>query len=115
MIILYTFSKKKHQYVLDWYLNTFLVDFKLNILKYRRCQGLLGRVLLQLGLKSCHINEVLANRLLDNKAYLKDQYLHFNITHSKKLAICAIIKFPENQIGNFFYICPRKRIRNESS
>ncbi|MGE8556347.1 MAG: 4'-phosphopantetheinyl transferase family protein [Chryseobacterium jejuense] len=100
MVILYTFiSEEKHQYFLDQYLNSFPESFRQDILKYRRWQdaqlSLLGRVLLQLGLKShYHIDEVQIIRSPDNKPYLKDHPLHFNISHSKELVVCAIGEFP---------------------
>lgn len=99
MVILYTFiSEEKHQYILDRYVNSFPEDFQQDILKYRRWQdaqlSLLGRVLLQKGLKShYHIDEVFVERSSDNKPYLKDQPLHFNISHSKELVVCAIAEF----------------------
>lgn len=100
MVILYTFiSEEKHQYLLDRYLNSFPKDFQQDILKYRRWQdaqlSLLGRVLLQQGLKShYHIDEVYIERTPDNKPYLKGLPLHFNISHSKELVVCAIAEFP---------------------
>lgn len=100
MVILYTFiSESKHQSLLDRYLNTFPEDFRQDILKYRRWQdaqlSLLGRVLLQFGLKSQYqIDEVQIMRSSDNKPYLKDHHLHFNISHSKELVVCAIAEFP---------------------
>ncbi|BAP29567.1 4'-phosphopantetheinyl transferase [Chryseobacterium sp. StRB126] len=100
MVILYTFiSEEKHQYFLDRYLNSFPEEFRQNILKYRRWQdaqlSLLGRVLLQVGLKShFHIDEAQIMRSPDNKPYLKDQHVHFNISHSKELVVCAIAEFP---------------------
>ncbi|REC59952.1 4-phosphopantetheinyl transferase [Chryseobacterium pennae] len=100
MVILYTFiSEEKHRYFLDRYLNSFPEDFKQDILKYRRWQdaqlSLLGRVLLYQGLKSrYHVDEVYIERTPDNKPYLKGQPLHFNISHSKELVVCAIAEFP---------------------
>ncbi len=100
MVILYTFiSEERHQYILDRYINYFSEDFQQDILKYRRWQdaqlSLLGRVLLQKGLKSYyHIDEVCVERSPDHKPYLKDLPLHFNISHSKDLVVCAIAEFP---------------------
>ncbi|OCA71089.1 hypothetical protein BBH99_03375 [Chryseobacterium contaminans] len=100
MVILYTFIREdKHQYLLDQYLKTFPKDFQQDVLKYRRWQdaqlSLLGRVLLYSGLKSHYnIDEVQIMRHTDNKPYLKDHYLHFNISHSKELVACAIAEFP---------------------
>lgn len=100
MVILYTFiSEEKHQYFLDRYLSSFPESFRQDILKYRRWQdaqlSLLGRILLQVGLKSHYqIDEVQIMRSPDNKPYLKDQHLHFNISHSKEIVVCAIAEFP---------------------
>lgn len=99
MVILYTFIREdKHKYLLDKYLKAFPEDFQQNILKYRRWQdaqlSLLGRVLLQVGLKShYHIDEVQIMRSPDHKPYLKNQDLYFNISHSKELVVCAIAEF----------------------
>lgn len=100
MVILYTFiCEDKHQGLLDRYLKAFPEDFQQNILKYRRWQdaqlSLLGRVLLNLGLKSCYeIDEVQIMKSPNHKPYLKDQPLHFNISHSNELVVCAIAEFP---------------------
>ncbi|WP_347217415.1 4'-phosphopantetheinyl transferase superfamily protein [Chryseobacterium sp.] len=100
MVILYTFiNESKHQDLLDRYLSSFPEDFQQGILKYRRWQdaqlSLLGRVLLQLGLKSYyHVDDAQILRSDDHKPYLKDQDLHFNISHSKELVACVIAEFP---------------------
>ncbi|MDN3695568.1 4'-phosphopantetheinyl transferase superfamily protein [Chryseobacterium tructae] len=100
MIILYTFiNEDRHPYILDRYLNSFPKDFQQDILKYRRWQdaqlSLLGRVLLQQGLKSYYdIDDIYIERSPDNKPYLKNQPLHFNISHSKELVVCVIEEFP---------------------
>ncbi|UHO38308.1 4'-phosphopantetheinyl transferase superfamily protein [Chryseobacterium capnotolerans] len=100
MIILHTFiSESRHEYFLEKYLKTFPEDFRKDILKYRRWEdaqlSLLGRVLLQLGLKFHYlINDAEILRSADNKPYLKDSHLHFNISHSKELVVCAIAEFP---------------------
>ncbi|MDR2238615.1 MAG: 4'-phosphopantetheinyl transferase superfamily protein [Chryseobacterium sp.] len=100
MIVLYTFiSEEKHQDLLDRYLSDFPEDFRLDILKYRRWQdaqlSLLGRVLLKHGLRSHYRIDVAdVRRSADHKPYLKGQNLHFNISHSKDLVVCAIAEFP---------------------
>jgi len=100
MIILYTFIDEfRHQYLLDRYLNTFGKNFKNKILKYRRWEdaqlSLLGRVLLNYGLSNYYyINETDIHLSFDNKPFLKEQNIHFNISHSKNLVVCVIADFP---------------------
>lgn len=100
MVILSTFiNEEKHYDVLERYLNSFPEDFRQDILQYRRWQdaqlSLLGRVLLQYGLQShYHRDEMEIVRSSDHKPYLKNSDLHFNISHSKELVVCAIAEFP---------------------
>ncbi|MDR3024113.1 4'-phosphopantetheinyl transferase superfamily protein [Chryseobacterium sp.] len=100
MIILYTFiSEEKHQFLLDRYLPVFSDDIKKDILRYRRWQdaqlSLMGKVLLQHGLKTYYnIQDVEISILSNKKPYLKGQNLHFNISHSKDLVACAIAEYP---------------------
>ncbi|PTT39474.1 4-phosphopantetheinyl transferase [Chryseobacterium sp. HMWF028] len=100
MIILYTFiSEEKHESLLDKYLPAFSQEAKQDILRYRRWQdaqlSLLGKVLLQYGLKAYYnISEVEMGTLPNKKPYLKDHQLHFNISHSKDLVVCAIAEYP---------------------
>lgn len=100
MVILYAFIKEEHhQELLNRYLNTFSEKFKGDILKYRRWQdaqlSLLGRVLLQYGLKYYYgIHDFEIGILPNNKPFLKGQNVYFNISHSKNLAICVIADFP---------------------
>lgn len=100
MIILYTFiSEEKHQSRLDRYLPAFSQEVNQNILRYRRWKdvqlSLLGKVLLQYGLKTYYnISDVETGVLPNKKPYLKDHHLHFNISHSKELAVCAIAEYP---------------------
>lgn len=100
MIILYTFiSEEKHQSRLDQYLPAFSQDVNQDILRYRRWQdvqlSLLGKVLLHYGLKTYYnISDVKTGILSNKKPYLKDHHLHFNISHSKELAVCAIAEYP---------------------
>ncbi|HCN49552.1 MAG TPA: 4-phosphopantetheinyl transferase [Chryseobacterium sp.] len=100
MIILYTFiQEEKHQDLLNRYLNVFSEDLKTNILKYRRWQdaqlSLLGKVLLQHGLSTYYdIFETEIRLSLNHKPYLKDDPVHFNISHSKEMVVCAIGEFP---------------------
>lgn len=100
VIILYTFiQEEKHQHFLDQYLPVFSEDGQKDILKYRRWQdaqlSLLGKILLLHGLRNyydIHETEILIDS--NKKPYLKDHPVHFNISHSKDLAACAIAGFP---------------------
>ncbi|CAI8852185.1 4'-phosphopantetheinyl transferase family protein [Chryseobacterium sp. IT-36CA2] len=100
MIILYTFiSEEKHQFILDRYLRTFTQEIQQEILRYRRWQdaqlSLLGKVLLQYGLKTYYnIFEAEIGILPNKKPYLKGSDLYFNISHSKDLVVCAIAEYP---------------------
>ncbi len=100
MIILYTFiSEEKHESILDRYLPAFSKEIRQDILRYRRWQdaqlSLLGKVLLQYGLKTYYkISEAEIGTLANKKPYLKGLDLHFNISHSKDLVACAIAEYP---------------------
>lgn len=100
MIVLYTFiDKEKHQDILDRYLPVFSGDFQRNILKYRRWEdaqlSLLGRVLLKYGLnKYYNVSEIVIERDLYNKPFLKNHNIHFNISHSNTLVACVLADFP---------------------
>ncbi|WP_343685743.1 4'-phosphopantetheinyl transferase family protein [Chryseobacterium gleum] len=100
MVILYTFiSEEKHQYLLDRYLSGFSPETQQAILKYRRWQdaqlSLLGKVLLQYGVKTYYnIADIEVGILPNKKPYLKGQQLHFNISHSKDMVVCAIAQYP---------------------
>jgi len=99
MIILYTFiSKEKHEFLLDKYLPAFSQEAQQDILRYRRWQdaqlSLLGKVLLQYGLRTRYnISEAETGILPNKKPYLKGHHLHFNISHSKDLVVCAIAEY----------------------
>ncbi|AZA54602.1 4'-phosphopantetheinyl transferase family protein [Chryseobacterium sp. G0201] len=100
MIVLYTFINEfKHKHLLDKYLHVFCEDFQNKIQKHRRWQdaqlSLLGRVLLNYGLSNYYyINETNIHLSTDNKPFLKEQNIHFNISHSNNLVVCAIGDFP---------------------
>ncbi|WP_336701911.1 4'-phosphopantetheinyl transferase family protein [Chryseobacterium indologenes] len=100
MIILYTFiNETKHRSLLDRYLPAFSTEIRQDILRYRRWQdaqlSLLGKVLLQYGLKTYYnISELEIGTLPNKKPYLKGNDLHFNISHSKDLVACAIAEYP---------------------
>jgi len=100
MIILYTFiCERHHQPLLDRYLPGFSPEITKDILRYRRWQdaqlSLLGKVLLQYGLKTYYnISDPETGSLPNKKPYLKGHDLHFNISHSKDLVVCAIAEYP---------------------
>lgn len=100
MIILYTFiQEEKHQDLLNQYLNVFSEELKTDLLKYRRWQdaqlSLLGKVLLLHGLRTYYdIFETEIRFSSNHKPYLKDDPVHFNISHSKEMVVCAIGEFP---------------------
>ena len=100
MIILYAFiSEERHQSLLDRYLPVFSEEIKRDILRYKRWQdaqlSLLGKVLLRHGLRTYYnIPDVEIGVLPNKKPYLKGHNLHFNISHSKELVVCAIAEYP---------------------
>ncbi|MDV7696674.1 4'-phosphopantetheinyl transferase superfamily protein [Chryseobacterium soli] len=100
MIILYAFiHEEKHQDLLDTYLPVFSGKFREDILKYRRWQdaqlSLLGKVLLEHGLKVYYdIKDAEIDLLENKKPILKGHDIHFNISHSKDLVVCAIAEAP---------------------
>ncbi|MFP3596530.1 4'-phosphopantetheinyl transferase family protein [Chryseobacterium sp. SIMBA_029] len=100
MIILYAFiHEEKHQDLLDTYLPIFSGKFREDILKYRRWQdaqlSLLGKVLLEHGLRVYYnLQDVEIDVLANKKPILKRHDIHFNISHSKDLVVCAIAEAP---------------------
>lgn len=100
MIVLYTFiDEDNHTDLLDRYLNTCSEDFKREVPKYRRWQdvqlSLLGRALLEYGLRIYYgIHEFEVGILPNNKPFLKECDVYFNISHSKDLSVCVIADFP---------------------
>lgn len=100
MIVLYTFiDGQKHQYLLDKYSGICTDEFKARLLKYRRWQdaqlSLLGRVLLQYGLaRYFDIKEYEIDHTSDHKPFLKNQDVHFNISHAGNMVVCGMGRFP---------------------
>lgn len=98
MIVLYALiDEQKHQYLLDKYSKICTEEFNAKILKYRRWQdaqlSLLGRVLLQYGLEGYfNIKDYEIDRTTNHKPFLKNQDLHFNISHAGNLVVCGISK-----------------------
>ena len=100
MEILYTeISELNHNWLLNKYLELLNIDLQQKILKYRRwedCQrSLLGYVLLLKGLKKYGLSVNLINDILYNscgKPYIKGHPVHFNISHSGEITICALSK-----------------------
>ncbi|MEI3790604.1 MULTISPECIES: 4'-phosphopantetheinyl transferase family protein [unclassified Chryseobacterium] len=96
---MYTFiDEQKHQYLLHKYSKICTEEFNAKILKYRRWQdaqlSLLGRVLLQYGLENhFDIKDYEIDRTTNYKPFLKNQDLHFNISHAGNIVVCGISKF----------------------
>lgn len=100
MIILYTFlNEEKHQYFLSKFLNYFPEEFRHKVLGFRKWEdtqlSLLGRVLLCHGLdKYYKISELHIELSPNGKPFIKNQNIHFNVSHSKNLVVCIIADFP---------------------
>lgn len=98
MIVLYTFiDEQKHQYLLHEYSKICTEEFNVKILKYRRWQdaqlSLLGRILLKYGLNQYfNIHDFEIDRTSNHKPFLKNQNIHFNISHAGNLVVCGISK-----------------------
>lgn len=98
MIVLYTFiDEQKHQYLLDKYSKICTEEFNAKILKYRRWQdaqlSLLGRILLKYGLNQYfNIHDFEIDRTSNHKPFIKNQEVHFNISHAGNLVVCGISK-----------------------
>lgn len=98
MIVLYAFiDEQKHQYLLDKYSKICNEEFNAKILKYRRWQdaqlSLLGRILLKYGLNQYFgINDFEIGRTSNHKSFIKNQEVHFNISHAGNLVVCGISK-----------------------
>ncbi|RMZ58771.1 4-phosphopantetheinyl transferase [Chryseobacterium nematophagum] len=99
MVVLYAFiDEQKHQYLSDKYSTICTEEFNAKILKYRRWQdaqlSLLGRILLKYGLNQYFsINDFEIDRTSNHKPILKNQNVHFNISHAGNLVVCGISKF----------------------
>lgn len=100
MIVLYTFiNEQKHQYLLDKYSKICTEEFNAKILKYRRWQdaqlSLLGRLLLKYGLNQYfNMHDFEIDYTSNHKPFLKNQDVHFNISHAGNLVVCGISKSP---------------------
>lgn len=100
MEILYThIEENEHSFLMNKYAGIGGIQFKEKIQRFRRWQdaqlSLLGRILLQYGLNIYYgIKEYEIYFTPYNKPYLKNENIHFNISHADKLVICAIAKFP---------------------
>lgn len=103
--IYYTYlSEENHANLLNNELSKFSIDFIAKIKKQKRWQdaqlSLLGRILLFKGIREqYHLNieekEVYYNAF--NKPFFKENPVHFSISHSGEIAICAISD--DTQIG----------------
>ena len=96
MIILYAYiDKSQHQNLIHQYGHICTDSFKAKILRYKRWQdaqlSFLGRVLLKYGLnRYYHIADYQIGFTLENKPFLINQNIHFNISHAKDLVVCCI-------------------------
>ncbi|KFF03764.1 4'-phosphopantetheinyl transferase family protein [Chryseobacterium luteum] len=101
MKILYAFIDEGcHKTLMDDYLSICADDenFKNKILKYRRWQdaqaSLIGRMLLKYGLSNYFgITNFKIEKTNDNKPFLKNKNIQFNISHSKDLVVCIITDY----------------------
>jgi 4'-phosphopantetheinyl transferase len=100
MVVLYAFiDEEKHQYLLDKYSKICTEEFNAKILKYRRWQdaqlSLLGRIILQYGLGNYYdIKDYEIDRASNHKPFLKNQEVHFNISHAGSLVVCGVSQSP---------------------
>lgn len=98
MIVLYAFiDEQKHQNLLDKYSKICTEEFNAKILNYRRWQdaqlSLLGRILLKYGLNQYFkIHDFEIDRTSNHKPFIKNQEVHFNISHAGNLVVCGISK-----------------------
>lgn len=91
-------SKENHHSLLKKYLPYFPRDYQKKLVRFRRWQdtqlSLLGRLLLELGIKSKFPHLYDKNREIyytsHSKPYFKDKLLEFNISHSGDLVICVL-------------------------
>jgi len=97
--VLYTsINVENHKKIIDHYLPDFSAEYQDKIKRYRRWQdaqlSLLGRILLVKGLEQINygFDESNLNYTSFNKPYLENNAIHFNISHSGELVICALTK-----------------------
>lgn len=94
-------SEENHNDIMDKYLSFFSPEYQEKLSRYRRWQdtqlSLLGRVLLIHGLE--HLNQKFDESAIRynpyNKPYFDNQEVHFNISHSGDLVVCAITDLGE--------------------
>ncbi|MEM8528929.1 MAG: 4'-phosphopantetheinyl transferase superfamily protein [Bacteroidota bacterium] len=99
--VFYTYlDQPQHSELLKKYTNTLPLVFQERLSKFRRWQdqqaSLLGRILLVKGVKQlygCALPEIVFGQY--GKPLFKDGDIHFNISHSHKLVVCAITKNSE--------------------
>lgn len=99
MIYIYysNISKENHENLLKNELVKFPTDFQEKIKRYRRWQdaqlSLFGRILLLRGIKEIYNQDYQDNEIQYtkyNKPYFEDDLIHFNISHSGNIIVCAI-------------------------
>lgn len=106
MIYIYysNISEENHENLLKNELVKFPTDFQEKIKRYRRWQdaqlSLFGRILLLRGIKEIYNQDYQDNEIQYtkyNKPYFKDDLIHFNISHSGNIIVCAITD--QSEIG----------------
>ncbi len=98
-LVFYSYiSKSLHPRLLN-YLSFFSKEFQSKIMKYKKWEdaqlSLLGRLLLKEGLENyygCLYDDTEIDYMTHSKPYFKSKKIHFNISHSGNIAICAISK-----------------------
>ncbi|WP_209403889.1 4'-phosphopantetheinyl transferase superfamily protein [Pseudozobellia sp. WGM2] len=96
--IFYTYiSEENHNQLLNNFLPCFSKELQRDILKYRKWQdvqlSLLGKLLLQLGLKRIHVSFRLENLIYNSygKPFLNNGSIQFNISHSAEIVACVLV------------------------
>jgi len=94
-------SERSHNRLMESYLPFFYSEYQNRLFKYRRWQdaqlSLLGRVLLVKGLDQLKykFDESKLEYTNFNKPYLEGHDVHFNISHSGNIVVCALTKLGE--------------------
>ncbi len=96
-------NEKIHDVLIQKYLHCFPKDFQKKLLRYHRWQdaqlSLLGRLLLNLGMEEVSVKTVDSNIHIrydvNDKPHVENSELKFNISHSGKIAICAMTTLSE--------------------
>ncbi|MDI5888439.1 MULTISPECIES: 4'-phosphopantetheinyl transferase family protein [Flavobacterium] len=97
-------SEEEHRKLLEIDLPKFPKDYQEKIKRYRRWQdaqlSLLGRILLFKGIEQIYkhnpLDKVIKHTKF-SKPYFEDNFIHFNISHSGEIVVCALSD--ESEIG----------------